>query len=107
MCSIDWPAAAPSCRETRDRGARLLAAERSHSHIGVMQHLDLTDEEAAALIKEIADITGNDRDPFSARIKILRAILSKLRSEPVREPLHPPPLYTPPRATASRRRRRG
>jgi hypothetical protein len=28
-----------------------------------MQHLDLTDEEAAALIKELADITGNDRLP--------------------------------------------
>ena len=34
---------------------------------GVMQHLDLTDEEAAALIKELADITGNDRYPFSPR----------------------------------------
>jgi hypothetical protein len=31
-----------------------------------MQHLDLTD---AALIKELADITGNDRYPFSARIQ--------------------------------------
>jgi hypothetical protein len=31
-----------------------------------MQHLDLSDEEAAALIKELADITGNDRYPFSA-----------------------------------------
>jgi hypothetical protein len=36
-----------------------------------MQHLDLTD---AALIKELADITGNDRYPFSARIQTLRAI---------------------------------
>jgi hypothetical protein len=32
-----------------------------------MPHLDLTDEEAAALIKELADITGNDRYPFSRR----------------------------------------
>jgi hypothetical protein len=31
-----------------------------------MQHLDLSDDEAAALIKELADITGNDRYPFSA-----------------------------------------
>jgi hypothetical protein len=34
-----------------------------------MQHLDLSDEEAAALTKELADITGNDRCPFSPRIQ--------------------------------------
>jgi hypothetical protein len=74
---------------------------------GVMQHLDLTDEEAAALIKELTDITGNDRYPFSARIQTLRAILAKLRPEPAREPHPPPKVYAPPRATAARRRRRG
>jgi hypothetical protein len=47
-----------------------------------MQHLDLSDEEAFALNKELADITGNYRYPFSARIKTLRAILAKLRPEP-------------------------
>jgi hypothetical protein len=61
-----------------------------------MQHLDLTDEEAADLIKELADITGNDRYPFSARIQTLRAILAKLRPEPAREPLPPPKVYAPP-----------
>jgi hypothetical protein len=71
---------------------------------GVMQRLDLSD---AALIKELADITGNDRYPFSARIQTLRAILAKLRPEPAREPLPPPKVYAPPRATAARRRRRG
>jgi hypothetical protein len=60
-----------------------------------MQHLDLSDEEAAALIKELADITGNDRYPFSARIQTLRPILAKLRPEPVREPLPPPKVYAP------------
>jgi hypothetical protein len=70
-----------------------------------MSHLGLSDDEAAALIKELADITGNDRYPFSARIQTLRAILAKLRSEPVREPLPAPKMYT--RATAARRRRRG
>ena len=74
---------------------------------GVMQHLDLTDEEAAALIKELADITGNDRYPFSPRIQTLRAIVSKLRPEPAREPLPPPKVYSPPRATAARRRHAG
>jgi hypothetical protein len=67
-----------------------------------MQHLDLSD---AALIKELADITGNDRYPFSSRIKTLRAILAKLRPEPVREPAPPPKVYAPPRATAARGRR--
>jgi hypothetical protein len=34
-----------------------------------MQHLDLSDEEAAALIKELADITGKGRYSFSPRIR--------------------------------------
>jgi hypothetical protein len=69
-----------------------------------MQHLDLSD---AALTKELADITGNDRYPFSARIQTLRAILAKLRPEPAREPAPSPEVYAPQRATAARRRRRG
>jgi hypothetical protein len=69
-----------------------------------MQRLDLSD---AALIKELADITGNDCYPFSARIQTLRAILAKLRPEPAREPLPPPKVYAPPRATGARRRRSG
>jgi hypothetical protein len=67
-----------------------------------MQHLDLSDEEAGALIKELADITGNDRYPFSRRIQTLRAILAKLRPEPARGPLPPPKVYAShrPKATA-------
>jgi hypothetical protein len=52
-------------------------------------HLDLTDEETAALTKELHDIVGSDRYPLSPRIRTLRAILGKLRPEPVREPLPP------------------
>jgi hypothetical protein len=80
------------------RAAHLCRSRAIPPHIGVMQHLDLSEEEAAALIKELADITGNDRYPFSARIQTLRAILSKLRPEPAREPLPPPKLYAPPRS---------
>jgi hypothetical protein len=69
-------------------------------------HLDLTDEEAAALIRELHDIIESDRYPFSPRIHTLRAILAKLQPEPVREPLPPPKVYPPPRA-ATRKRRRG
>ena len=53
-------------------------------------NLDLSDEESAALIRELADITANDRYPLSARIRTLKTILAKLRPEPVREPLPPP-----------------
>jgi hypothetical protein len=57
----------------------LMAAGQSYPHI--RGYLDLTDEEAATLIKELADITGNDRYPFSPRVQTPRAILAKLRPE--------------------------
>jgi hypothetical protein len=71
-----------------------------------MRHLDQTDEEAAALIKELSDITRNDRYPFLPRIQTLRAILAKLKPEPAREPWPSPKLNAPPRVTAGRRRHR-
>jgi hypothetical protein len=50
----------------------------------------------------------SDRYFMSPRIKTLKAILAKLRPEPVREPLPPPPKqYAPPRVTARQRRRDG
>jgi hypothetical protein len=67
--------------------------------------LDLTDKETAALIQELHNIVKNDRYPFSPRIMMLKAILAKLRPEPVREPLPPPKVYAPPRATMARKRR--
>ena len=39
-------------------------------------NLDLSDNETAALTKELDDITRNDRYPFSPRIRILKAILA-------------------------------
>jgi hypothetical protein len=72
-----------------------------------MQHLDLSDDEAAALAQELHAIVENDRYPLSLRIRTLRGILAKLRHEPVREPLPPPKVCAPQRATLSRRRRRG
>ena len=65
-------------------------------------HLDLSDEEAA-LIKELRETVETDRYPFSPRIRTLRAILAKLRPEPVREPLPPPKVYAPPRAAPSQK----
>jgi hypothetical protein len=49
-------------------------------------NVDLSEEESAALIRELADFIGNDRYPFSTRIRSLKAILAKLRPEPVQEP---------------------
>ena len=68
-------------------------------------NLDLTDDEAAALTRELRDIVENDRYPFSPRIRTLRAILNKLRPEPVREPLPPPKVYALPRHRTTPRRR--
>ena len=48
-------------------------------HIRAMPHLDRSDDEAAALIKE-----HNDRHPL---IRTLRGILAMLRPEPQREPI--------------------
>jgi hypothetical protein len=68
-------------------------------------HLDLSDEDAAALTQELHDIAESDRYPVSPRIRTLRAILVKLRPEPVREPLPLPKVYAPP--SKGRYRRRG
>jgi hypothetical protein len=68
-------------------------------------HLDLTDEEADALLRELHEIVENDRYPFSPRIRTLRAILGKLRPEPAREPLPPRKVYAPPSKGRFRQRR--
>ena len=39
--------------------------------------LELTDEQAAALIHELHEIVDNDRYPFSPRIRTLREILNQ------------------------------
>jgi hypothetical protein len=72
-----------------------------------MPHHALSDDEFAALVKELADITRNDRYPFSPRIQTLRAILAKLKLEAARETSLPPKVYASPRTTATRRRRAG
>jgi len=54
-------------------------------------HLDLTDDETAALTQELHDIVESDRYPFSPRIRTLRAILAEL-DPPAPRPEPPPPL---------------
>jgi hypothetical protein len=71
-------------------------------------HLDLTDEETAALLKELDGLIDGDRYFLSPRVKTLKTIRAKIRPEPVREPLPPPSKrYEPPRATARQRRPAG
>jgi hypothetical protein len=71
-------------------------------------NLELTDDETAALLRELDGLINGDRYFLSPRIKTLRAIRAKIRPEPVRQPLPPPPKrYEPPRTTAAQRRRRG
>jgi hypothetical protein len=68
--------------------------------------LDLTDEEATLLLKELNGLIDGARYFLSDRIRTLKAIRAKIRPEPKREPLPPPPKpYAPPRATRGRRRR--
>jgi hypothetical protein len=68
-------------------------------------NFDLTDDETAALVRLLKSTIDADRYPLSPRIQTLKAILDKIRPEPVREPLPPRKHYEPPRATAGRRRR--
>jgi hypothetical protein len=70
-------------------------------------NLDLTDHEAALLLKELNGLIDGDRYFLSDRVKTLKAIRAKIRPEPAREPLPPPKQYSPPRATATTRRRGG
>jgi hypothetical protein len=89
------------------RPACALPAIGKRSHVRDMT-LDLTDDEAALLLRELNGIIDGDRYFLSDRVKTLKAIRAKIRPEPVCEPLPPPPKrHAPPRATAARRRRTG
>jgi hypothetical protein len=65
--------------------------------------LDLTDEETDALARLLSRTIDDDRYPLSPRIQTLKAIVAKIRPEPIHEPLPPLEHYEPPRAGARRR----
>jgi len=44
-------------------------------------NIELLDKESTALVRELADIAGNDRFSLSPRIRTLKAILAKSRPE--------------------------
>jgi hypothetical protein len=68
-------------------------------------HLELTDEQTEALIRELRNIIQNDRYPLSPRIVALKEILGQLRPEPEREPPPPRRHYEPPSRGRYGRRR--
>ena len=61
--------------------------------------LDLTEEETDALTRLLRGTIDRERYPLSPRIQTLKAILDKIRPKPAREPLPPPKVYAPPRAS--------
>ena len=68
--------------------------------------LDLTDEEATALVRLLREAIDADRFPLSPRMQVLRAILARLRPEPARPAASPAPrVFAPP--SKGRYRRRG
>lgn len=69
--------------------------------------LDLTENERLAIAVELRCITDDDRYPFSFHVRTLKGILDELVLQPPREPLPPPKVHAPPRATAANRRREG
>jgi len=70
-------------------------------------NLELSDEQAAALARELTAIIDDDRYPLSPRIQSLREIRNMIRPEPKREPLPEPKRYEPPRGGRYRRRESG
>ena len=57
----------------------------------VYPRLDLSDEQAAALLRELNNIIENDRYPLSPRIRMLRGIRAKFLTAPREPPPARPP----------------
>ena len=68
-------------------------------------HLELTDEQTEALIRELSLIIEYDRYRLSPHIRTLKEILGMLRPEPEREPLPPQRHYELPSKGRYKRRR--
>jgi hypothetical protein len=67
------------------------------AHIPAMKNLELTDDEAQALVRVLGDAIDGDRFPLSPRVQVLRAVLARLRPEPVQPAVSPEPrVYAPP-----------
>jgi hypothetical protein len=71
----------------------------------VMPSIELTEDQAAALLRALDEIIREDRYFLSPLIRALTAIRDQLRPPPVREPLPPLRNYEPPGFIQGRRRR--
>jgi hypothetical protein len=67
-------------------------------------NLNLSDEQAALLARELTTIIDNDRFFLAPRIQMLREIRSMIRPDPPRPPLPPIKHYEPPSVGRNRRR---
>jgi hypothetical protein len=65
--------------------------------------IDLSDDETAALTRLLTNTIDADRYPLSPRIQTLKAILAKIRPEPVHEQLPPRRGNAPPRGSPGAR----
>ena len=79
-----------TCNGKRSRKRRLRTSGRRKAAAAEM-NIDLTDEEAAALLRELNNIIKNDRSPLSPRVRSLRDV----RAKPPGAPASPPPLRLP------------
>jgi hypothetical protein len=68
-------------------------------------NIDLSDHEAAVLLRELDQIIDGDKYFLSPRVRTLKAIRAKIRPEPTQEPFPPFKHYAPPRIGKGRRRR--
>jgi hypothetical protein len=68
-------------------------------------HLELTDEQTEALIRELSLIIEYDRYRLSPHIRALKEIFGMMRPEPARETLPPRRHYEPPSKGRYSRRR--
>ena len=84
--------------------ARVAPCVRKRANAIGGMNLDLSDEQAAALERELRRIVDDDRYPLSPRIRVLREIRNMIRPEPKREPLPERKRYEPPRGGRYRRR---
>ncbi len=84
-----------------DTGSRHLIRDT----ISPTMNFELSDDEKTALLRELDRIIQDDRYLLSPRIQMLKAILGKLRPEPVREPLPEVKHYEPPSKGRYSRRR--
>ena len=65
-------------------------------------NLDLTDEETAALLRELDGLIDGDRYFLPERIRTVKVISAKIRPKHARESLPALKVYVPPRAKRGR-----